>query len=51
MELDQPVQTNIYESNIDRKDLSWLYLNDELRVQGKASEEATALYTRFYGLV
>ena len=29
----EPVQINIYQSNIDRKDLSWLYYDDEPMVQ------------------
>ena len=31
----EPVQMNIYQSNACRKDLSWLYFNDEPRVQEK----------------
>ena len=33
MELVEAVQMNIYQSNMYRKDLSWLHLEDELRVQ------------------
>ena len=29
----EPVQMNIYQSNTYRKDLSWLHLDDEPRVQ------------------
>ena len=29
----EPVQTNIYQSNTYRKDLSWLHFDDEPRVQ------------------
>ena len=29
----QPIQMNIYQSNTYRKDLNWLYFNDEPRVQ------------------
>ena len=29
----QPVQMNIYQSNIYRKDLTWLNFDDEQRVQ------------------
>ena len=31
----EPVQMNIYQSNIYKKDLSWLYFNDAARVQEK----------------
>ena len=31
----EPVQMNIYQSNACRKDLSWLYFDDEPRVQEK----------------
>ena len=33
MEPVEPVQTNIYQSNTYRKDLSWLHFSDEPRVQ------------------
>ena len=33
MEPVEPVQMNIYQSNIYRKDLSWLYFDNEPRVQ------------------
>ena len=29
----EPVQMNMYQSNTYRKDLSWLHLDDEPRVQ------------------
>ena len=29
----EPVQRNIYQSNTYRKDLNWLHLSNELRVQ------------------
>ena len=35
MEKGQPVQMNIYKSYTYKKDLSWLYFNDEPRVQGR----------------
>ena len=33
MEPIEPVQMNIYESNVYRKDLSWLHLDNDPRVQ------------------
>ena len=33
MEPVEPVQMNIYQSNIHRKDLSWIHFNDEPWVQ------------------
>ena len=33
MELVEPVQMNIYQSNFYRKDLNWLNFNDGSRVQ------------------
>ena len=33
MELVEPVQMNIYQSNTYRKDLSWIHLDNEPRVQ------------------
>ena len=35
MEPVQPVKISIYQSNIYRKDLSWLRFDDEPRVQGR----------------
>ena len=35
MEPVQPGQMNIYQSNTNRKDLRWLYFDDEPRVQEK----------------
>ena len=39
MELVQPAQMNIYQSNSYRKDLSWLHFNDEPRVLRDATSE------------
>ena len=33
MELAEPVQMNIYQSNTYKKDLNWLHFDDEPRVQ------------------
>ena len=47
MDLVEPVQMNIYESNSYRKDLSWLHFSNEPRVQEKvkvASEVPAVLH-------
>ena len=41
---------NIYQSNTNRKDLSWLYFDDQPIVQEVASEGPIALYTRSFSL-
>ena len=40
----QPVQMNIYQSNICRKDFSWLHLNDEPRVPETQQEKGQQFY-------
>ena len=40
----QPVQMNIYQSNICRKDFSWLHLNDEPRVPETQQEKDQQFY-------
>ena len=47
MDLVEPVQMNIYESNSYKKDLSWLHFSNEPRVQEKvkvASEVPAVLH-------
>ena len=46
----EPVQINIYQSNIHRKDLSWLYYDDEPMVQEAPSEGTKVLHIRFCSL-
>ena len=51
MELAEPVQMNIHQSSIYRKDLGWLQFENELKTSREAvSEEPTALRICFCSL-
>ena len=45
MGLVEPVQMNIYQSNTCRKDLSWLHLDDEPRVEERQQVKDQQFYT------
>ena len=47
MEPFQPVQMNIYQTNVYSQDLSWLHFYDEPRVQ-QSSEGPTVPHTFFF---
>ena len=46
----QPVLMNMYQSDTYRKDLSWQYFDDELRVQEKKQVKDQQSYIRFCSL-
>ena len=52
MELVEPVQMNISQSNTHRKDLSWLHFDDKQGAHSrvKESEGPTVLHIRFCSL-
>ena len=49
MELVEPVQMKLYESNTYRKDLSWLHFDDKSRVQdGQQVKENSVMKSKYF---